>query len=110
MITLNNNNISNINFLFFAAILNFVPHCFLSYDLLSNSCVQKRDHIYNLHQILCTLSFCYVMHYIVREIGIYGSFLENYFSCDSQQIRSALTNEPLSPYNFMKSAPETQNL
>ena len=110
MITLNNNNISNINFLFFAAILNFVSHCFLSYDLLSNSRVQKRDHIYNLHQILCTLSFYYVMHYIVREIGICGSFLENCLYCDSQQIRSALTNEPLSPYNFMKSAPETQSL
>ena len=50
------------------------------------------------------------MHYTVREIGICGSFLENCFYCDSEQIRSALTNEPLSPYNFMKSAPETQNL
>ena len=48
------------------------------------------------------LSFCYVKRYIVSEIYIVGSFLEDYFYCYSQQILSAVTNESLISYNLIK--------
>ena len=39
-----------------------------------------------LYHISYTLSFCYVMNYIVLEICIGGRFLEDYFYCYFQQI------------------------
>ena len=46
------------------------------------------------------------MHYIVLEICIGGSFLEEWFYWYSQQIISAVTNESLTPYDPIKRAPE----
>ena len=50
------------------------------------------------------------MHYIVSEIGIGESFLEDCFHCYSKQITSAVTNESLIPFDLRKGAPETQKL
>ena len=50
------------------------------------------------------------MYYIVLEICTVGRFLEEFFYYYSQQIISAIANESLIPYNFIKRAPETQNL
>ena len=50
-------------------------------------------------------SFCYVMYYIVLEICIGGYFLEDCFYYYSQQIKSAVANESLIPYNLRKRVP-----
>ena len=57
-----------------------------------------------------TLSFYYVMYYIVSEICIGGRFLEDCFYCNSQRIIFAVANESLIPYDLIKRAPETQNV
>ena len=49
------------------------------------------------------------MYYIVSEICIAGRFLQDCFYCYSQQITSAIANESLTSYNFIKIAPEAQN-
>ena len=75
-------------------------------SLFKFSCT-KKHHFHNLYRILYTLSFCYVMHYIVSAIGIGGSFLLLVFYCCFQQIMPAVTNEFLIPYNLIKRKPET---
>ena len=50
------------------------------------------------------------MYYVVSEMCIGGGFLEGCFYCYSQQIITAIDNESLIPYNFLKPALETQNL
>ena len=50
-------------------------------------------------------SFCYVMYYIVLEIRIARHFLEDRFYFYSQQIKSAVANESLTPYNLIKRGP-----
>ena len=59
--------------------------------------------------MLCTLSFCYVMYYIMLEICADGRFTEDSFYCYFQQ-KSAAANESVIPYNLIKRAPELQNL
>ena len=71
------------------------------------SCTKKHN-VFNLYRTSDTLSFCYLMCYIVSEICLGGRFLEDCFYCYSQQIISAIANESLIPYNLMKRAPETQ--
>ena len=44
------------------------------------------------------------MYYIVSEICIDGHFSEDCFYCYSQQIKSAVANESLIPYNLRKRA------
>ena len=50
------------------------------------------------------------MYYMVLEICIAGSRLEDCFYCYSQEIISAVDNESLTPHNLIQRAPETQNL
>ena len=45
------------------------------------------------------------MYYILPEIRIGGHFLEDGFYCYSQEIKSAVANESLIPYNPIKKAP-----
>ena len=73
---------------------------------LFNLLCAKRHHTCNLYCILYTLSFFYVMYYIVLEIFITGNFLEDYFCCYSQLIICAEDNKSLIPYNLIKRAPE----
>ena len=60
-----------------------------------------------LYYISYTLSFWYIMYYIVSEIYIGIRFLKD--DCYFQQIIYA-AKEFLIPYNFTQRAPETQNL
>ena len=45
----------------------------------------------------------------MSEIYIGGRYLKECFYCYFQQVISAVANEYLIPYNFIKRAPETQN-
>ena len=72
-------------------------------------CTMKH-HVYNLYRISFTLSFCYVIYYIVSEIYIRGRFLEDYFYCYPQQIVSAVGKECLIPCNLIQRGPETWKL
>ena len=69
----------------------------------------KKHHVYNLYRLSYTLRFCYLVYSIMSEIYIGGSFLKDCLYCYFQQVISAVTNEYLIPYNFIKRAPETQN-
>ena len=91
-------------FIFFSFIVFFLTSLFtLSW--------KKKHNLLNLYHILYTLSFCYVISYIVSEIWIGGRFLEECFYCYFQQIVSAIANESLIPYkNLIKRGPKTQNL
>ena len=79
----------------------FLPHLFLFYYLFSNPHAQKtiRSIIYIAYRTLW-----------MSEICIGGRFLEDYFSCYSQQLLSVVANESLIPYYFIKRSAETQNL
>ena len=71
----------------------------------------KKHNVLNLYHISYTLSFCYVIYYIVSKICIGGRFLDDCFYCYSRWITPAIANESLTPYkNLIKRAPETQNL
>ena len=70
----------------------------------------KKHNVYNLYCISTTLSFCYLIYYMVLEICIGGRFLEDCFYYYSQKIISAVANESLIPYNVIERTPETQNL
>ena len=72
--------------------------------------MHKKNHGYNLYRISYTLSFCYVMYYLVSEICIGGRFLEDCLYCYSQKILSPVAIESLILYNLIKGAPETQNV
>ena len=95
----------------------FLSRCFTFFissfsfllSLFKLSCT-KKHHIYNLYCILYTLSFYYVMYYIVSEIYIGRRVLEDCIFWYSQQIISAVANVSLIPYNLFKGAPETQIL
>ena len=80
----------------------FLSHRFLSYYLFSNSHAQRN--ITSVIYIAYFGNFCYVMYYIVPEICIGEHFLEGYFYCYSQQIKSALGNESLILHNLIKRA------
>ena len=54
---------------------------------------KKKHHVYNLYRISYTLSFCYVIYYIVSEICIGERFLEDGCYCHSQQFIYANTIE-----------------
>ena len=54
---------------------------------------KKKHHVYNLYRISYTLSFCYVIYYIVSEIFIGERFLEDGCYCHSQQFIYANTIE-----------------
>ena len=73
-------------------------------SLFKLSCT-KKHHVYNLYRISYSLSFWYLMYYIVLEICIGGHFLEDCFNCYLQQIKSVVANESLIPYNLIKRAP-----
>ena len=45
--------------------------CFLL-SLFELSCTKKKKNVYNLYHISHTLSFCYVMYYIVSDVCIGG--------------------------------------
>ena len=49
-------------------------------SLFKLSCT-KKNQVCNLHGILYTYSFCYVVYYIVSKICIGGYFLEECFYC-----------------------------
>ena len=66
----------------------------------------KKNHVYNLYRISYTLSFCYVIHYIVSEVCIGRHFFKECFPTNY----IAVTNESLIPYNLMKGAPETLSI
>ena len=70
----------------------------------------KKYHVYSLYRISYTLSFFYVMYYVVSEMCFGGGFSEDCFYCYSQQIITTVTNESLIPYNLLKQAPEIHNL
>ena len=78
-------------------------------SLFKPSCIKKR-HIYNLHRISYTLSFCYEICYLVSQIWIVWGFWEDFFYCYSQQVLSTVANESLDLYNLIKRAPESQRL
>ena len=78
---------------------------FFLWPLFKLSCTRKH-HAYNLYRILHTLSFCFLIYYIVSEICIGGSFLEYWFYCHSKQIISDVANVS-QMYNLTKRAPET---
>ena len=86
----------------------FFSHRFLFYYLFSKSHAQRNTCL--IYRISYTLSFCYVMQYIVSAICIGRRFLENWFYFYSKQIRSVRANQSLIPYNIIKRALETQNL
>ena len=65
---------------------------------------------YNLYCLLYTLSFCYVMNYVVSGIYFSGHVLEDCFYSYSQHIISAVAKISLIPYKLTQRAPETQNL
>ena len=44
----------------------------------------KKHHVYNLYWISYTLSFCYVMYYVLSEICIGRRFLDDCFYCYSE--------------------------
>ena len=68
----------------------------------------SRLYVSSLRCTSFTLSFCYVMYYIVSEICICGRFLEECFYCYSQQVISVVANKSLNSYNLIKRASETQ--
>ena len=74
------------------AISQRISFSFLSFNFLFLLCFSfllflfklsyaKKQHVYNLYFILHTLTFCYVIYYIVLEIYIGGRFLEDCFYC-----------------------------
>ena len=93
----------------FSLIYFFFSHRILLYCLYSNSYVQRTSRLKSI-SYFNTLSFCYVMYYIVSEIYIAGRFLESCFYCYLQQIISVVAKESLNSYNFIQKAPEKQNL
>ena len=44
----------------------------------------KKHHVYNLYWISYTLSFCYVVYYVLSEICIGRRFLDDCFYCYSE--------------------------
>ena len=70
----------------------------------------RKHNVFILNTTSRIFSFFCVMYYIVLEICVGGSFLEDCFYCYSQQIISAVGSEYLIPNNLVKRAPETQNL
>ena len=58
----------------------------------------------DLSHIVYFESFCYIMYYLVLEICIGGHFFEDCFYCYFQQIKSAVANDSLIVYNFIKRA------
>ena len=78
--------------------------------VISFQTVMHKKNIFNLYvcnlfRISYTLSFCYVMYYIVSEICISRRFLEDCFCFYSRQITSAVAIKFLIPYNLIKRAP-----
>ena len=76
-------------------------------SLFKLSCA-KKHYVYNLYHVSYTLSFCYLMYYIVSEIYIGGLFLEDCFYCYSQQIISTATKESRFPITLSKSTRNTE--
>ena len=91
-----------LTFISFSLLHIFLSNSFLSYYLFSNSHAQRN--ITSVIYIAYFGNFCYVMYYIVPEICIGEHFLEGYFYCYSQQIKSALGNESLILHNLIKRA------
>ena len=84
---------------------NFFSLFYILLSLFKLSCT-KKYHVYNQYRISYTLSFCYVIHYIVSEVCIGRRFFKVCFPTNY----IAVTNESLIPYNLMKGAPETQSI
>ena len=79
MITLNTQQYLHKDFLILSRYFTFfylIIFFLLSFFKLSCT---KKHHVCNLYRISYTLSLCYVMYYIVSEICIGGSFLEDCF-------------------------------
>ena len=77
-------------------------HIFLSFFIISLKILgKKKYHIYDLYFISYTLSFIYLMYYIVSEILIGECFLEDCLYCYYQQVISAVAKESLSFFNFL---------
>ena len=102
-------DISKKIFQFFLVILQFFLSS-LSFLLSLQTLIHKETSRLNLYCISYTLSFSYVIYYIVSEICIGGRFLEDCFYCYSQQIISAVAKGSLISYNLIQKVPETQNL
>ena len=82
----------------------FILSFFFLLSLFKLSCT-KKHHVYNLYRISYSLSFWYLMYYIVLEICVGGHFLEDCFYCSSQKVISAITNESLVLYNVIEREP-----
>ena len=97
-------------FTFFLSLFHiFLSHCLLLYYLFSNSHAQKTS---RLSSISHTLYFEFLLCNVLHSVGniYWWAFLRELFYCYSQQLVSGLANESLIPFNFIKRAPETQNL
>ena len=90
-------------YIFFLSSFSFLISFFkLSY--------KKKHNFFSLYRISYTLSFRYVLSYVVSEIWIGGRFLEECFYCYSQQIISAIANESPIPYKNLIKRAKTQYL
>ena len=82
----------------------FLSHRFLSYYIFSNFYAQRQRNItsviYIAYRILWEFLLC--TDCMVSKICIGGNLLEDWFYCYSQQIKSAVGNESLIPYNLIK--------
>ena len=65
---------------------------------------KETPHLKSISHIVY-FEFLLLMYYTVSEICTGGRFLDDCFYCCSQQIRSAVANESLIPYNLIKWAP-----
>ena len=89
-----------LTFISFSLFHIFLSNSFLSYYRFSNS--HAKRNITSVIYIAYFENFCYVMYYIMPEICIGAYFLEGYFYCYSQQIKSALGNESLILHSLIK--------
>ena len=86
----------------------FCPIVFFTIISFQTLMYNEKSHLESISHMY-TLSFCYVMYYIMSEICI-GERSLGYCFCYSQQIIYAVANEYLIPYDLIKRAPETQKL
>ena len=84
---------------------NFLSHRFLSYYLFWNSYGQSNMTSKSISHTIYFESSYYLMYHTVLELCNGGHFLKDCFYCYSQQIKSAVANEYLIPYNHMKKTP-----
>ena len=62
----------------------------------------RKHQVYNIYRMSYTLSFCFLMYYMLSEIYIDGRFLEDCFYCHSEQVIPAGAREPWFPITLYK--------